>query len=251
MVECGVCGGTVVQTWSARKPAYCCGYNHSRGRAVCSNSLVVDMHLADEAVLQAIARDVLDPEVVGGALDLALRDLEQPDTTGAVRTDTLKNELARLEAELSRYAEAIADAGPLATILQAVKVREQRRDAIRTELKTLATPRQAGTRATSDIRAELVEYLENWRDMARQGVAEARRLLRAVLVGRFVFTPVTPPPGLPPRKGPGRKPRLIYELKGEASLSGLIAGLICASSVVAPTGFEPVFSVRHALCQFK
>jgi len=102
-------------------------------------------------------------------------------------------------------------------------------------------------RDTSEIRAELMEYLQNWRDVARQGVAEARRLLRAVLVGRFVFTPVTPPPDLPPRKGPGRKPRLIYELQGEASLSGLIAGLISASSVVAPTGFEPVFAVRHAL----
>ena len=72
--------------------------------------------------------------------------------------------------------------------------------------------------------------------MAREGVAEARRLLRTVLVGRFIFTPVTPPPELPPRKGPGRKPRFIYELKGEASLSGLVAGLISASSVVAPTG---------------
>jgi len=63
----------------------------------------------------------------------------------------------------------------------------------------------------------------------------------------IVFTPVTPPPGLPRRRGPGRTPRLIYEMKGEASLSGLIAGLISASSVVAPTGFEPVFAVRHAL----
>jgi hypothetical protein len=68
-------------------------------------------------------------------------------------------------------------------------------------------------RDASEIRAELTEYLQNCRDMARQGVAEARRLLRAVLVGRFVFA-VTPPPGLPPRKGPGRKPRLIYELEG-------------------------------------
>jgi hypothetical protein len=33
------------------------------------------------------------------------------------------------------------------------------------------------------------------------------------------------------RKGPGRKRRLIYEFEGEASLSGLIAGLISASSV--------------------
>jgi len=52
--------------------------------------------------------------------------------------------------------------GPLATILQAVKVREQRRDAIRTELKTLATPRsRRGPRHVSDP-AELVEYLEHW-----------------------------------------------------------------------------------------
>jgi len=246
MVECGVCGGTIVQTWNGLKPAYRCWYNHSRGRAVCANAFVVDMHLADETVLRAITRDVLDPEVVGEALELALRELEQP-AAGAARVDTLKAELTRLVGELRRYAEAIADAGPLATILQAVKVREQRRDAIRTELKTLGTSGRIKVRDTSEIRAELMEYLQNWRDVARQGVAEARRLLRAVLVGRFVFTPVTPPPDLPPRKGPGRKPRLIYELQGEASLSGLIAGLISASSVVAPTGFEPVFAVRHAL----
>jgi len=241
MVECGVCGGTIVQTWNGRKPAYRCWYNHSRGRPVCANSLVVDMHLADDTVLQAVTRDVLDPEVVREALDLALRDLEQPAPGVAARRDTLKNELARLEVELNRYAEAVADAGPLETLLQAVKVREQRRDTLRSELKTLTTQRRVEPRDTSDIRATLVNYLETWRVMARQGVAEARGLLRTVLVGRFVFTPVIPPPELPPRKGPGRKPRFIYELKGEASLSGLIAGLIRASSVVAPTGFEPVF----------
>ena len=240
MVECGVCGGTIVQTWNGRKPACRCWYNHSRGRAVCANALVVDMNLADETVLRAITRDVLDPEVVSEALTLALRDLQQP-LAGAARVDTLKTELARLEGELSRYAEAIADGGPLPTILQAVKVREQRCDVIRTELKTLGTVGRIKVRDTSEILADLTGYLQNWRDMARHGVAEARRLLRAVLVGRFVFTPVTPPPDLPPRKGPGRKPRLIYEVKGEASLSGLIAGLISASSVVAPTGFEPVF----------
>jgi hypothetical protein len=67
-----------------------------------------------------IARDVLDPQVVGEALELALHELEQP-AAGATRVDTLKTELTRLEGELRRYTEAIADAGPLSTILQAVK----------------------------------------------------------------------------------------------------------------------------------
>jgi hypothetical protein len=102
MVECGVCGGTIVQTWNGRKPAYRCWYNHSRGRAVCANAVVVDMHLADETVLRAITRDVLDPEVVAEALDLALRDLQQL-APGAGRIETLKAEITRLEGELSRY----------------------------------------------------------------------------------------------------------------------------------------------------
>ena len=101
-VQCGVCGGTIVQTWNANKPAYRCWYNHSRGSAVCSNSLVVDMRLADDAVLRAITRDVLDPEVAHEALDLSLRELDQPDTAVSARLDGLKTELATLETELAR-----------------------------------------------------------------------------------------------------------------------------------------------------
>ena len=85
----------------------------------------------------------------------------------------------------------------------AVKVRERRRDAIRMELKSLGTRTRTKVRDTSHVRAELVDYLQNWRDMARQGTAEARHLLRAVLVGRFVLTPVPRPPDLPLPKGAG------------------------------------------------
>jgi len=70
--------------------------------------------------------------------------------------------------------------------------------------------------------------------MARQGVTEARSLLRTVLVNRLVFTPVPRPAHLPPPKGPGRKPRFVYELRGQGSLSKLFTDVISASSVVAP-----------------
>jgi len=150
----------------------------------------------------------------------------------------MKTELGRLDVELARYAEAIAEGGPLDTILQAVKAREQRRDAIRREMKTLASQQGFQPQDASEIRATLVEYLEDWRSMARQGVTEARTLLRAVLVNRLVFTPVVRPPHLPPPQGPGRKPRFIYALKGEGSLSKLFTDLIHASSLVAPMGFD-------------
>jgi hypothetical protein len=131
--------------------------------------------------------------------------------------------------------QAIADVGPLETILQAIRVREHRRDAIRAELKALA-PQKPRDVDVGGIRATLGEYLSDWTAMARAGVAESRRLLREVLVDRIVFRPVPRPPELPPVKGPGRRARLVYEFTGEASLSKLFRDLIYVSPMVAPTG---------------
>jgi hypothetical protein len=100
--------------------------------------------------------------LVDEALDLALRDLEQPATASAAHMDDLKNELDRLETELIRYAEAIAHAGPLATILEAVKVREQRirRDPRGTENAHLAETRRSSRHITDP----------SWGNIFRTGV---------------------------------------------------------------------------------
>ena len=75
------------------------------------------------------------------------------------------------------------------------------------ELKAVATQRPAEPDDPSRIHSTLLGYLEDWRAMARQGIAEARTVLRAVLVDRLVFTPVTRPPELPPRKLSGQLPK--------------------------------------------
>ena len=207
------------------KPVYRCWYSWTRGRTVCSNTLTVPQDRADLAVLRAIQRDVLDREVVEAALTRALDELTRADNTSTARREELRGELVRLETELARYADAIAGAGALDTILQAMQTRENHRDAIRRELATLA-PRKAREVDGEAIRATLTAHLADWTMMARQGVAEARRLLREVLVDRIVFRPVPRPPEIPPEKRPGRKARLVYEFVGEASLSSIFAGLI-------------------------
>jgi hypothetical protein len=238
---CGVCGGTIVQSWMALKSVYRCWYSWSRGRAVCSNTLTVNQERADLAVLRAVERDVLDPEVVAAAISLALDRLSQSDTLNAGRRNELRAELVRIETELARYVEAIAQAGPLDAILKAIKLREERRDAIHRDLKLAAASQKSTDADPTMIRATLNDYLRDWTTVARQGVVEARRLLREVLVDRIVFRPVPCPAELPPVKGPGRRAKLVYEFTGEASVSKLFSNLICVSSVVAPTGFEPVF----------
>jgi hypothetical protein len=64
----GVCGGSIVQSLIAPKSVYRCWYKWSRGSSVCSNTLTLPQDRADLAVLRAIARDVLDPDVSRRAL---------------------------------------------------------------------------------------------------------------------------------------------------------------------------------------
>lgn len=124
----------------------------------------------------------------------------------------------RVEAELARYAEVTADAVPLKAVPQVIKARAERRDAIRRELKAVP-PHRAGELDAGAIRATRAGDPADWTAMARQGVVEARRLLRKVLVDRIVFRPVPRPSEMPPPRGPGRKARLIYDFVGKASLS--------------------------------
>ena len=91
------------------------------------------------------------------------------------------------------------------------------------------------------VRARLREFLGEWELVTHRDVSQARRLLREVLVGRLLFTPMERPPDLPKRKGPGRRARFVCEVSGEVSLVGILTERIWGGSLVAPTGFEPVF----------
>ena len=73
-------------------------------------------------------------------------------------------------------------------------------------------------------------HLTDWRDTLRQEVPAARRTLRALLNGRFVFTP----------RGEGDE--RYYEFEGTGTVSKIIAGLTLPKGVVTPAGFEPAIS---------
>jgi hypothetical protein len=152
--------------------------------------LPVDMHLADETALQAVTRDVLTPQVASEALDLAVRDLEQPGP-GTARVDTSTAELRRLEGELRRYARS-PGAAPRHNPRGAEVARYP--SAPHRRARGVADP---GRRRPSRV----LEYLDNWRDMARQGAAEARRRLRTVVVGACLHAGAATARSLPHLKG--------------------------------------------------
>ena len=123
--------------------------------------------------------------------------------------------------------ELAAGGANLATVLSAIKAREQRRAELQRTLNGVT--RQPGrTTDMRQLRAKLEGRLQDWRDLLRKHAEQGQQLLRRLIVGRLVLTPE--------RDAEGR----YYRFTGQGTYSRLLAGLR-PHMVASPTGFEPVF----------
>jgi hypothetical protein len=116
---------------------YVCGYHRSRGKAVCSNRLPAPMAITNRAVLDAIKRDLMRPTIVEGAIEEAIGALQVSSVDLEDRRTMLAAELQVLEQELSRYAQAVAEVGPLSPLLTEIRQRETRRGHLAAQLRVL------------------------------------------------------------------------------------------------------------------
>jgi site-specific DNA recombinase len=234
LASCGACGGGMFvhshDHRHHRRFFYACMVYHLRGRAVCKNNLEVPMESTDEAVLGAVERDVLRIEVLETSLAKAMDVLRPGTEVLEARGRMVRGELARLDAEVARLAAAIAAGGEMAALIAALQERERRRTHLRAELASLEPAFHRDVRDMPRVLDQLREHLTDWRGLLRQEPPEARRTLRALLNGRFVFTPRS--------SGEER----YYEFEGPGTISKLIAGLALPKGLVTPAGFEPAIS---------
>ena len=107
----------------------------------------------------------------------------------AGRREELQTELIKLDGELARYAEAIATAGELSAIVAEMKKREARRTHLKAELVKLGTRAESASLNAARVSSNLRERLTDWQGLLHRQTAEARQILRRLLVGRLVFTP--------------------------------------------------------------
>ncbi len=230
--QCALCGGSMMARsrdyGSRRKFGYLCGYHHQRGRSVCVNGLEAPMEVTDHAVLGSIERDLLRPEVVERAIELAIDQVCPAGDTMDQRRAEIVAEVRRLDAELSRLTSAIASGGDLPALLAALKERQAQRERCERALVELEAAARIGQREIPRLEREIRHRLANWRMMLRREIPEAREILRNLIVGRIVFTP--------------RPEARVYEFSGRGSFGRLLAGNTSPDSVVTPAGFEPAIS---------
>lgn len=172
------------------------------------------------AVPGAIRRDVLTPDVVRDVVRAAveLRAKRPADD----RRKALEDELARLERELSRYAEAIAAGDPLPAILEAMRTRERRRQDGRAELDAIAAAARQAPVTEADLYRLLSRRLTDWQGLLERHPPRGREVLQTLLTGRLIVTPAM----LDGAVG--------FEFSGEASYGPLVRGLVGVNGLVPP-----------------
>ena len=216
LARCQCCqGGLCVRSRShgrRRGYFYACTAHHQRGQSVCANGLEVPMGPFDAAVLGAIERYVLNPAVVTQVIDQTIAAFETQRRDH--QAETWQRELTEVTAEIACLSDAVAAGGQLSGLLDALKAREHRRTELQDAVASVQHLARAVTLSRAEIDARVRVKLADWQGLLSRHVAQGRQILRKLLEGPIVCTPITEPR----RQG--------YAFRANVSLGQLITGVL-------------------------
>jgi site-specific DNA recombinase len=222
--RCATCGGTIsaLSRSHGRQRAffYGCLAHQKRGATVCDNALVLPVDRVNDAVLTALAGDVLRPAIVTAIIDgvfAALKPATVTANVGALRAD-----LRTLDQKIAHLTAAVENGAALAPLVSKLQARQTEREAL---LAAIAAAEASGQMKVDRqvITRKVLAQVATWRALV---ATNGRQLLREVLDGPLRFE----------REGK------TYRFAGNVTTGRLIAGLIGIPPLMAsPTGFEPVF----------
>src|SRR5262249_25454526 len=160
---------------------------HLRGTTVCKTGLLTPMEATNQAVLQEFEHRILNPKVVAVAFREGLAELHSSQDTVVPRRAALQADLAVLEQQLTRLSEAIATGGDAASLIDAVRVREQRKHELQAELSGLQSVENIAAVDFGQLQQELEARLSEWRELLGRQAPVARQILKKLVDGRIVF----------------------------------------------------------------
>ena len=187
--RCAICGGGfhVRQRDPKRRSShvYACLVNYSRGSAVCSHVTRWPMEARDRAVLAALAGDVLESAIVEDVIAEARQSFEGAAQIDA--RDQVARELATVEREQARLADAVAAGGDIPILLGRLKATETKRRELQAQIQGMHAP--AKRPVWRDVEGRIQKRLADWRTLLAGDPGRAREALRQLLTTPIVFTP--------------------------------------------------------------
>ncbi|MDQ3420060.1 MAG: recombinase family protein, partial [Acidobacteriota bacterium] len=225
--RCATCGGTLSalsrRDGKQRAYFYGCLAHAKRGKTVCDNALVLPIERMDDAVLTAIAGEVLRPAVVHAVIEAVFEAMKPASVTTSV--EALRSDLRAVDRKLGHLADGIATAGPVPALIAGLKEQQDRRDGLLAAIGAAEATEHSEVDREA-IEAKVLAQVQKWTSLLTSHVGDGRQLLRELLDGPLRFNP----------EGKG------YRFEGDVTTGPLIAGLVGISPWLAsPPGFEPGF----------
>ena len=213
-------------------PHYACLDRKRRGPAVCTNAVVPPQAVLDSAILRSVT-DALDPEAITRAVTKALAELTKRRDQLAERRAGIERELGLVQQRLDRLIDALADGSlPQEELKNRLTAETSKKKTLVGELDRLGRLMDTGSVNVEEMTARLRAKVADVAAVLGRQTPQARQMLRKLLAGgKIALEPV----------GSGRERG--YKFRGALAIDRLIGGEAIGThlTVVAPTGFEPVF----------
>jgi len=241
LARCTFCGGPIIAMsrhhGRRRGYFYGCAHNWKRGPAICPNNLHLPQAVLDEAVLDAMVL-ALDAELVEAAVAQAFVRLTEIAGETADRRPILEGEIAEVRRREQRLAEAISqgspgDAAPEA-LLNTLRTEETRRKRLEEQLARLPQSTAVVSVDRDRVARELRTRADDMRAVLVRERTHVRYCGHCWWIDSAARSCSSPGPAVTPSPATARSAGCWLPAPGPLPL-------------VAPTGFEPVFTVRHAL----
>lgn len=164
-LKCGRCGANMIIGTGGgthRNPKYVCSNYYNRG--ICENGVYIRRDVLEKRLLGRLQKEVLQPAVIDYAIGEFGQQLKSALSTMSGELSGLRRRKEQLEAEIRRFTDAIAQGGPLDSLVQEVAKCDAELKAITNHLLSAS----AGS-----IESQLQEI----RKFVTEGIADLRTLL--------------------------------------------------------------------------
>jgi site-specific DNA recombinase len=180
LLKCGKCGGNLIVATGGgthRHPKYVCSNYFNRG--TCENSVYIRREVLEERLLGRIQSELLRPEVIDYAISEFGRQLRAALANVEDDLALMRKRSEQLEREIARFNAAIAQGGPLESLVQQIATRENELKGITNKLLTATSNSIEGRVET--IRKFVESRISDIRTLLQQDTALAKAELQSHL----------------------------------------------------------------------
>ena len=176
LMRCGVCGGGFSKISAAH---FGCSTARNKGESVCANRLTIRRDTLEATVMDGLRNRLMDPVLFEAFAQEFTAEWNWLQAGAGAHLSQLRAEHERVDRQIERLVDALAEGAPAARVTQKLRELERRRLDLEAELSTAAAPAPRLHPNLAEVYRRKVADLQQ--ALAEDDVGPARELVRGLV----------------------------------------------------------------------